>query len=110
MIPSANMSNSTTLTTLGTPSIPNGLSMGPSPRVAPRENATEIVPTATTIAVSHATHHQRPGGSRPSGNTRATYTKRLKYGTRIQDVIQANTSPHGSEPGSASNAYMAYSA
>jgi hypothetical protein len=26
------------------------------------------------------------------------YTKRLKYGTRIQEVIQARASPNGSEP------------
>lgn len=78
--------------------------MGPSPRVAPGETATEIVPTATTIAVSHATHRQRPVGSRPLGNTRAANTKRLKYETRIQEVIQASASPYRSEPGSASSA------
>jgi hypothetical protein len=102
------MNASTVLEAFGSPLTPRGFSKG-CPKTVPGEKATKTIPARTALTVNWATHLQRTPGNLPSGNSKNRNTISPRPGTHIQVKIQAATSPAGSDPGKATNVYMAYS-
>src|SRR5215211_5490689 len=94
-------------------SMPSGWLTRSNPAAVSGQSATETVPVTTTTPTSHPNGRQRDDGSLPSGNNKASNTKRPMYGTHSHEEIQAKTSPPGmtagTDLGSASNVTMAYS-
>jgi hypothetical protein len=93
------MNASTVLEAFGSPPMPRGFSKG----------WPKTIPARTALTVIRATHLQRTPGNLPSGNSKNRNTISPRPGTHIQVKIQAATSPAGSDPGKATNVYMAYS-
>jgi hypothetical protein len=105
---------STGLMTSVGPSIPRGWLTRSSPPAVSGQRATATVPTTTTTPTNHAKYRQRGEGGRPSGKSNPKNKKRPMCGTHDQEETQASASPPGSlpgtDPGSASNVTIAYSA
>src|SRR5215203_4158586 len=70
----------------------------------------EIVPPTIRSKLNQANHLQRRFGNRPSGNSRSKNTIGPPAETQTQHIIHAAALLAGSEPGTASRVYMAYSA
>ena len=103
------MNASIALEAFGNTSIPSGLSRVLE-RIRPGDNAARIAAGKSAIAVNRANHRQRAPGSLPLGNSKSKNAIKPRPKTHTQEVSQANPSPAGSDPESASKSYAAYSA